>query len=369
MQRGASIVGKRALVVVTNRAVNQGNAVRAPRNYTAEAFMNGSINGTDIELMDENTFRDWLQKMVDQAQVEGYLINISVEPHRSFRVRMLSPFTAGISFQYNLSLRDPRIQTGFERTNQTFTARIPIEGLDDALILLETAGKKTNTYSRCKNPPARLDARGRSSEYNYTSNGSERNWTSGDAVVFNGNSLTGIDNRSGRILVTEDLCDYPVNDLEDFSGVVSEQETDPQDICGSGEEIPGYVGGINDSATFTNASRLVMTGTEVWTVFIPRQIERRCYFSDPEGPNFYDRLAGRLTGDRRGIASFLDIPDLPPEVQQMNTSAVDYVYFNESGSYGGVEKIKGVTGRKEWFRLDRFHVDYWNITALTYETR
>ncbi len=364
--RAVDISSRRAMVAVTNIVVNGGEPVTDADGKIAEAFLNGTIEGNDSDLMDETSFRDWIGKMEAEAAGEGYSINMSVEL-ADLDVGMEEPFIMSFDFIYDLAIADPDIGVTFNRTDERFNGAGTIEGVDDPLIVLETAGKRFTSYGRCSTADhASVEMTGAESEYNYTDAGSERTWASGDAAVYNGSDAGTIDGAAEKVLVTDDLCTYDPDILDDFAGVVSEATTDGQDVCGSGEEIPGYIGGISDHTIVEDGQRLVMNREDVWVNRIPDRIESRCFVPDPDGPSFLDRLEGEKTGSGNGLGSFLDVPDLPSEVQEANRSAVDHVYFDDSTDYGTVHRIKGVSEDSEWFRLDDEHVQQWGLGDLTY---
>lgn len=366
VRRSVDISSRRAMVAVTNLVVNSGEPVTDPESIIGEAFLNGTIEGNVSDLMDESSFRDWIGKMEAEAAGEGYSINMSVEL-ADLEVDMEEPFVMSFDFLYDLSIRDPDIGVGFNRTDEVFHGRGTIDGVDDPLIVLETAGKRFQGFSRCPAPePASVAMTGTESEYNYTDDGAERTWAGGDAAVYNGSDASTIDDRPSTVLVTDDLCTYDPAVLDEFAGVVSEATTDGQDVCGSGDEIDGYIGGINDHTAVADGHDVVMNQEDVWVNNIPDRIASRCFFPDDDGPSFLDRLAGEYQGTGNGLASFLDVPNLPPEVQQENVSAVDHVYFDDSTDYGPVHRIKGVSEDEEWFRLDDDHVDAWDLGDLTY---
>jgi len=367
VSRAVDISSRRAMVAVTNLVVNSGDPVADADSYVAEAFLNGTIDGNESDLMADTSFRDWIDKMEQQADDERYLINMSVDMD-DLDVRMDAGFVMAFDFRYNLSVSDPRIGTSFEREDEVFNGTGTIDGVDDPLIVMETAGKRFVQYQRCGPADhAEIVMTGTESEYSYMDKGSERTWTSGDAEVFNGSDAGSISSPSEKILVTDDLCEYDPSTLNDFAGVVSEQTTDGQDVCGSGGEINAYIGGIDDHTAVSDGQRLVMNEEDVWVNRIPERIESRCFVQDPDGPSFLDRLEGRMTGSGNGLSSFLNVPNLPSEVQEANRSAVDHVYFDDSTDYGPVWRIKGVSEDEEWFRLDDDHVQQWNLDDLAYD--
>ncbi len=365
--RAVSISSRRSLVAVTSHVLNGGN-LTDPETATALAFFNGTVNGSVSSIMSESSLKDWISKMESQAVSSGYLINMSTGVS-NITVEMVDPFKVRFRTEYSLSISDPNIETSFTDNNHQSDLKTSITGLDDALIFLQSGGKRSNAYSKCTLSHTSLKQSGTDSEYNYTDDdGNERNWVSGDSVVRKSNSTSGIGSKSEKILITTHLCPPDKSELDDFAGVVSNQTTAGQNVCGSEEEIPAYIGGISNVSAFNNETRLVMNQNDVWRNSIPDQIDSRCYFEDSTGPNFFDRLNRKVNGTSHGIASFLNVPNLPPEIQKDDTSAVDYVYFDEGGDYGKTWKIKGVTDQDlSWFRLDDTHVNRWGISDLAYE--
>lgn len=365
IERASSIIGRRALVAATNGVVDNETSLSNPSATIAEAFLNGTVGGNTSQIMVDSTFPDWTSAMEGQAAIENYDINISTSLSQ-ISIDETGAFDVQFTINHSFEIEDTRIDTGFDEGWRETQTMIDTEGVDDALLIIETRGRRFNRYQACEDIGAEVVSSGTGFEYNDTSNGTERTWTSGDAYQFTGASLDGIDKKPENVLVTDDLCNYDVNSLDRFSGVVSEATTDGTDVCGSGEEIDAYIGGIADRTTIANETRVVMNDADVWEQYIPDMINNRCYFADSTGPSFLDRMAGNYTSTTHGIGSLLDVPDLPPELQESNTSAVDHVYFDSESDAGTTHAIKGISNHQEWFVLDDVHVDQWNLTELTY---
>ncbi|MCJ7429193.1 MAG: hypothetical protein MUP66_02270 [Candidatus Nanohaloarchaeota archaeon QJJ-5] len=365
IERATSIIGRRALVAATNGVVENESGLDDSAYRISEAFYNGTVDGNTSQLMTDSTFEDWIVSMEQQATGEDYDVNISTAIDE-ISVTPENRFALSFAVNHSFAIEDTAISTGFDEGYTMATNMVSIEGVDDALLVLKTGGRRYNQYRECSNTGASITTSGTDAEYNYTSDGTERTWASGDAFRYTGSSIPDVSEKDEQVLVTADLCNYAVDELDQFAGVVSEEPTDGTNVCGSGEEIDAYIGGIDDRTEIMNGTRLVMDQQDVWHQYIPQMIEDRCYFADPTGPSFLDRLNGSMGGSPEGIGSLLDVPDLPPDQQESNTSAVDHVYFDPESDAGQTHEIKGVSNHQEWFVLDQTHIEQWNITDLRY---
>lgn len=358
MERAIDITGRRAMVAIANDVVTSGAYLdTAPGPAIAMVAYNGSFNGTEYTLLDDTALVDWVAKMESQAGAEGYSSDLVVDVD-SMAAEQDGPFAVRFSFAYNLSVYDPAIETGFNRTDRRFSAPVTIDGLEDPLIYVETAGRRSRSVRRCGVEPADHVLTGDSYAYNRTYEGEQRNWTGGTSAVTPG---TVADLDPDAVAFVDDHCSFAESDLDDLAGVVSGSD----DSCGYGGELTGLVTGVDNVSRVTDDRRVVLDDATVHELGIPRMIDTGCFVSDPTGPSYLDRLTG-TNGPSTGIVSLLDVPELPDEVQYSGRTAVDHGYFNIT-DLGSVSRIKGVTDTEEgWFRLDEEHVEQWNLTSLTY---
>lgn len=359
MGRAVEISGRRAMVAVGNTVVNSGAYLdRSAGPAIAGAFYNGSFNSSQLELLQDSALDDWVDKMEDQAAAEGYDSNLTVAAS-TVNVTEDGPFGLRFAFRYDLSVYDPVIDTGFNRTDRRFTAPITTTDMEDPLLFIETAGQRSRTIRRCSVDPADQRLTGTMSDYNRTYAGEQRDWVGGVAHLRPG-SVSGLD--AEDVAVLEDHCVFPETELDDLAGVVS-AATDTCDYAG---DLRGLVAGAGNISRITDGRRTVLDGTAVWQLGIPAMIRTGCFVPDPEGPGYLDRLEG-VNGPSSGIASLLDVPALPPEVQRSNATAVDHGFFGVTTGLGPAQRIKGVTSFEEdWFRLDQQHIEQWDIESLAY---
>lgn len=369
--RATEIIGRRTMTALSNRVVNNGTYFNDSKDAFREAFENGTIDDIDAPLMNRSSFTDWSASMEDEAATSGYNLSTGLE---SFSVATEPPVTLVLNATYTFNLSDPITSSRFER-DRNVSEEISFEGVEDPLILIESAGRYTNFFSACRtSTPAERHATGGDRFYD-----DSRNWTSGEKIGRPGNSdVSGVSNKGDRVAVVQDLCSYSdLSDFSGFAGVVSEAEAidDTQansevDVCGEDNvALEAVVDGADGALSIANGSTAVMTELEVWQNNLKNRTQEACYFTDPWAPTVWGRMEGRTANSGGyGTAFLLTVPELPSELEEEGESAVGYVYFNETGDFGDTYNIKGVTNEDlDWFRLDQDHVDEWGINALTYD--
>lgn len=369
--RATDIIGRRAVTALSNRIVNNGTYLDNPRADFRSAFRNGTVNGVPATLMNRSSFEDWAAGMEDKAEDSGYNLSTGLA---GIDLGTDPPVTAAVNASYRFNLSDNLTRSRFER-EQNVSQTLDVTGIEDPVILIESAGRYTNTFSACRTDTV-AERHASGGDWFYDDN---NNWTSGESVVRPGNGdVSGVTNKAEKVVIVDDLCSYSDQSVfGNFGGVVSEADAidsktvnEQVNICG-GNNV-GMNALIDDAAGATqmpNETMTVMTEDQVWENNIGNRTGKACYFEDPWAPTVWGRMEGRLSNTGgNGTAFFLTVPDLPDELQDDSKSAVAYVYFNESGDFGATHKIKGVTNEdRSWFRLDQQHVDEWGINALTYD--
>ncbi|MDY6789387.1 MAG: hypothetical protein SVV03_05510 [Candidatus Nanohaloarchaea archaeon] len=374
--RATTIVGRRALTSLSNWIVNNGTYLEDAEDRFEEAFVNGTVDGDNASLMNRSTIEDWTESMQKEASASGYDLNLSLF---SMDLGVKSHLQVSVNNTYKLNLSDPVSSSQFDRYEEV-DETISVKGMEDPLILVESAGRYVSTYSSCSySDPTPVESTGSDSFYNNT-----KDWVSGTSVVRPGNgSVSSVSDKPDKVAVVADLCNYSESEIENdftlFAGVVSEFDdvidgkdgSRTVDVCGYDNiEMEALIEGATDSTSTDDSTMTVMTDNTFFQNELKNWTESGCYFSDPWAPSIWGRFEGRFSREEQysdGPAAILDIPELPKQIREVNTSAVGYVYFDDNSDYGADQKIKGVTNEGiNWFRLDQDHVDHWGISELTY---
>jgi len=335
---------RRAVTGVTNEIVLEGEPSDNSEQDVSEALVNGSMEGQNLEGTENASLNDWSERVADIAESSGYNVEIGLEDY-SFEENGL---TIDSSFTVNTVLEDPVTRVEFNRTTSTSTSST-VEGIEDPMVTLRSEGRYIKQYNECgfSEPAEKL----------YAGSQSSTGYEKGLAEVMPENPGD-VEDRNEKILVVEDIDSYDTSEVEDYQGFVSAEQSD------NPESFESYVFGTGSIQEISQGTSLILNEDQVWNSNFEKMFQEDCYVETDTGPGVLDRMENRLTGtESNGVASMVDVSDLPEELQRQE-SAVDYVYFNQSGSYGDINEIKGVSDRYSWFYIDDYHVEYWELEDL-----
>lgn len=348
MDRSLEISTRRALAGAAGYVVSTGERIGNPEENVTSALVNGTISGKELNATKNATLTDWSFRVADVAKRSNYGLEIQLR-NQSFNS---SGFHVNSSYRVFTRLEDPSTLASFNRSNSA-SSRVSVTGLEDTMTLLRSEGRYVSIIEKCEfgGPAQQL----------YTGTVSSNGTIQGYAVVEpDPLALSSVENKSEKILVTEDITVYDPTEVNEFAGSVSA-------IVGSETLFSNeYVFGTGSVNDVEPGMSLILHKKQVWKSSLREMFQEGCYVKDDTGPDFFDRLGNRLVSpDSEGIATLLEVPRLPSELQKQD-SAVAHVYFNGTG-YGSLKKVKGVNYEYQWFRLDQKHVDEWGLEPLAYE--
>ncbi|MFB6294698.1 MAG: hypothetical protein ABEI97_02980, partial [Candidatus Nanohaloarchaea archaeon] len=144
--RATDIIGRRAVTALSNRIVNNGTYLDDAHAAFRSAFRNGTVNGTPAALMNRSSFEDWAAGMEDEANASGYNLSTRLA---SITLGSEPPVTAVVNTSYRFNLSDSLTRSRFERSRNV-SESLDVTGVEDPVILIESAGRYTNTFSACE---------------------------------------------------------------------------------------------------------------------------------------------------------------------------------------------------------------------------
>lgn len=344
MDRSLSIATRRAFTGATDYVVEEGKPLSDPEENISEILVNGTLEGENFTTSGNASLSEWEGRVSNIASRSGYSVEIFIENY-SFQN---GGFVIDSSFDISARLQDPTTLASFN-SSESADVDVSVKGLEDPMLTLRSVGRYTVTIDRCGfDDPADQVLTG-SQNSSSTAYGS---------LVVRPSDISSVSNSGEKIVAVENPDEYSSSDLNSFEGVIAGQtSSSPGDISTTYVLGTGSLGGLEDNQT------AVLDSDEVWRTGFAQMFEESCYVPSSRGPDFLDRLGNRLVNDDSdGIATMIDVADLPPELRQTD-SAVGFVYFNSS-TYGGLNEIKGVSDEYSWFRLDDYHVDRWGVESL-----
>jgi hypothetical protein len=346
--RTLSIATRRAFSGAVSEVVNTGEPLYSPQKNVSEIMVEGTLDGEDVDSVGNASLSEWEKRVSNIASNSGYSLQISVV-NSSFNN---SGFDVRSSFAVEAQLFDPVTRTRFNKTDYTETVN-SVRDLEDPMITVRSLGRYTVTVNECGfNTPAEKVQTG-------SQNSTD---TAYGKTVIRPSEISGVSSKSEKILAVENPDEYSGSELNQFEGVVaSETSSNPGSLTTS------YAFGTGSLTGIEERSRVLIDSGDVWRTSFSRMFEDGCYVESDRGPTFTDRLANNLTSDsdNTGLATLIDISELPPELQKSDASAVGFVYFGDSASEDTSE-LKELSDQDEypWFRLDQDSVDEWGVQEL-----
>lgn len=149
LQKGIQITTTRTLLGLQEYITEQGQFLTNFDGSFEEGFLNGTVEGSNIGLLDESTFTDWVTKIRQQADSIDIFINFSVQ---SISLTHSDPWTVNASVEINISTEDKKGTAKWERTKVLF-ASISVFDFEDPLYIVSTNGKVTNTIQQTPHQP------------------------------------------------------------------------------------------------------------------------------------------------------------------------------------------------------------------------
>ncbi|MFB6204353.1 MAG: hypothetical protein ABEJ75_01775 [Candidatus Nanohaloarchaea archaeon] len=353
MRRAHDIAFDRTLGEATNYIINTQQPLENPEEQLASIMVNASVNGQELPYMVNASMENWAGRVRNLSRRSDYRLRIRFV---SANFSKKTEFVISSELAMWARLEDPRTRAAF---NETFhsTKSSSITGLEDPMIRIQTADTYGHFFSRC--------GFSRPAEQLYTGTVSSGSTVWGEAYVEP--NISRVNDFQSSVLVTSDLAQYNPDSTQQFTGVVAADT-----VANPGDYNDNYVIGTGSISEIQDNESLILDENEVWNSRFRYMLENSCYMvsSGPlNGPGFLDRLQNRLVGTgATGLVSLVNETEAPDAGEDV--SNVDYVYFNSSAAYGPAVSIDGVTtggGNSvyyEWFRLDQYHVDHWNLNAL-----
>jgi len=142
VHRATFIAGFRSLIAIEQYSNEHGAYLADPEQSFVEAFMNGTINGTAYEVLNESTFGDYLARVNAEANAIGIVLNISVS---NVTLGQSTPWSVDVAFDMAVNVTDTR---GLARWDydRRFATEVSILDLRDPAYSVLTYGKVPNTF-------------------------------------------------------------------------------------------------------------------------------------------------------------------------------------------------------------------------------
>jgi len=141
MERGLYISGFRALMSMEQYITDRGVFLYDTNSCFEEAFLNGTINNSQMGLMNESTFINWTQRIKEQAIKLDIITDFSIN---KVIIYQEGPWAVSIAANITLNIEDVKKTASWQRPLY-ITTNINIQDFEDPLYVINSYGRITNT--------------------------------------------------------------------------------------------------------------------------------------------------------------------------------------------------------------------------------
>jgi hypothetical protein len=337
--KAIEISGRRALLEVTSYVVSSGEPLSdASENITA-LMLTGVLNGSESFMMNDNTMPNWSARI--SAKDTNFDVSIG---YGNLTVENGDGFSIHVSIDVNVTVAEKLGRAMIQKVNVRKDAYVSVVGLEDPLFPMQTQGFIRRTIRRAPMGYA-ADMLLSVPTYAYG------NCTG--PLTFDKSEVD-----TSKILVAENL-----------SGVVYARHlgiilADSDDMSG---QIGCYLTGNASAYVILHAFSESWPGAEVhvdqqgksaWSLPLADDLQGRYYYAGG-GPDFLERLEGRLEESPDGISTFVYVPELEEQALPVTPdSRVEWRYFAGDGD------CYQVRGLPAWFGVDTTDAAEYGLSGL-----
>lgn len=346
VDKALDIITRRAISASVSHVIIEGKGLEQADSRIEELVLNGSFSGTPEALMEDATLPDWIGKMEQVGDLKGYDVSLTFH---DFKIKPSDSFNLLIESNIYVNITDQQSVASLRRWVEV-KKLVSVEDFEDPVYSLSTLGRTSNMIKK-------TPYEGNYTQLLVTGNGAN-DWGYGLSVVIPSLNITDIENvenKAGKILVTDDASSIDVLTLNLFLGVVSEDGINETTM--STYVINAY----NAMSLIPDNTKIIIDGDNGKVLYIENlkeHIDNSYYQPSSVGGSFLDRLEGNLTVQERysnqtnetiGLESFVDKDyllslDLPVDLWKTNT---DYLYFSQAFIMG--DSVKAIDTK---FKID-----------------
>lgn len=144
MSRAAYITSFRAILSMEEVVFNTNNFLPNAQDVFKSLFLNGSYNGTQYSLMQNNTFYNWTAKAIAQAEALDFNLTFDVA---SVAINHSTPWTLLVQIQINVSIADTKNIAQINKSTDIVTS-IDIFEFEDPLYNKFTVNEIANLINK-----------------------------------------------------------------------------------------------------------------------------------------------------------------------------------------------------------------------------
>ncbi|HLC61182.1 MAG TPA: hypothetical protein VJJ52_07180 [Candidatus Nanoarchaeia archaeon] len=149
LNNGIYIAGFRTMLSFNQFITTNGTYIDDINARFTESFLNGTIQGQSLSLMQGATFTDWANKISAEADKIDIKFNFTII---DAKISQSDPWSVNIGINMTMDVRDKK-NTSYWIRNRYLTNKIDIIGFEDPLYVINSNGRITNTITQSNISP------------------------------------------------------------------------------------------------------------------------------------------------------------------------------------------------------------------------
>jgi hypothetical protein len=141
LSKGAYIAAFRTFLGFNQFIVSNGTYMVNLESKFKESFLNGTMNGIPVDLMQNSTFTDWAGRISAQAAKTDIEFGFGIN---DVSLNQTDPWNIDIIIDINLIVNDAKNTSSWSK-NKTIITKINLIGFEDPTYSVETSGLVSNT--------------------------------------------------------------------------------------------------------------------------------------------------------------------------------------------------------------------------------
>ena len=141
LDNGIYIAGFRTMLSFNQYITTNGSYIDDVNARFKESFLNGTIKGQQLSLMQDTTFNDWANKISAEAAKIDISFNYTIV---DVNLNQSDPWTVAIGLNISMNVRDKK-NTSYWTRNRYLSTKINIISFEDPLYVVNSNGRITNS--------------------------------------------------------------------------------------------------------------------------------------------------------------------------------------------------------------------------------
>lgn len=141
LSNGIKIVSTRTLLGFQEYIAEEGLYLGDFEQRFTEGFLNGTLAGQSLNLLNDSTFTNWTNRIESQARLIAIRTNFTLY---GVEVRQQTPWSINVTVSLRMEMEDLRGAARWD-LNRSVSSLLSIRDFEDPVYLVNTQGKVTNT--------------------------------------------------------------------------------------------------------------------------------------------------------------------------------------------------------------------------------